>query len=271
MKSEKPAPLVSLPWPARVRSGHNGGGGRCGRERHDLPGFGARRQDRGAGALGQEGQRRSLSLSQAPGRRRQRAQARAVPGARLDVLMPRQLRPRRCRAAPSYSMMDHFAGLGFDVWSMDHEGYGHSSRTGSHAGIHGRRRGPEGGHARGRAGNRAQLRPDARAVLGRHPRRRLRGRRARTASSGSSSTPSPTPARTRRRSSAAARWPTIEGQSAPTDQPGCHPAHLRSRHARHVGPGGAQGACGLRAEIRQRGAERHLPRHGRQHADGRSR
>ena len=34
-----------------------------------------------------------------------------------------------------YSMMDHFAGLGFDVWSMDHEGYGHSSRTGSHAGI----------------------------------------------------------------------------------------------------------------------------------------
>jgi pimeloyl-ACP methyl ester carboxylesterase len=35
----------------------------------------------------------------------------------------------------SYSMMDHFAGLGFDVWSMDHEGYGHSSRTNSHAGI----------------------------------------------------------------------------------------------------------------------------------------
>src|SRR5262245_38997349 len=34
-----------------------------------------------------------------------------------------------------YSMMDHFAGLGFDVWSMDHEGYGHSSRTGGHAGI----------------------------------------------------------------------------------------------------------------------------------------
>jgi alpha-beta hydrolase superfamily lysophospholipase len=34
-----------------------------------------------------------------------------------------------------YSMMDHFAGLGFDVWSMDHEGYGHSSRTGSHGGI----------------------------------------------------------------------------------------------------------------------------------------
>jgi len=35
----------------------------------------------------------------------------------------------------SYSMMDHFAGLGFDVWTMDHEGYGRSTRTESHAGI----------------------------------------------------------------------------------------------------------------------------------------
>jgi pimeloyl-ACP methyl ester carboxylesterase len=36
---------------------------------------------------------------------------------------------------PGYSMMDHFAALGFDVWTMDHEGYGFSSHTGSHAGI----------------------------------------------------------------------------------------------------------------------------------------
>ena len=28
-----------------------------------------------------------------------------------------------------YSMMDHFARLGFDVWTMDHEGYGHSQKT----------------------------------------------------------------------------------------------------------------------------------------------
>ena len=34
-----------------------------------------------------------------------------------------------------YSMMDRFASLGFDVWTMDHEGYGRSSRTESHAGI----------------------------------------------------------------------------------------------------------------------------------------
>jgi alpha-beta hydrolase superfamily lysophospholipase len=34
-----------------------------------------------------------------------------------------------------HSSMDHFAGLGYDVWTMDHEGYGFSSRTSSHCGI----------------------------------------------------------------------------------------------------------------------------------------
>ena len=28
-----------------------------------------------------------------------------------------------------YSMMDHFARRGYEVWTMDHEGYGHSDRT----------------------------------------------------------------------------------------------------------------------------------------------
>jgi pimeloyl-ACP methyl ester carboxylesterase len=34
-----------------------------------------------------------------------------------------------------YSVMDHFARLGFDVWTMDHDGYGRSSRTSSNADI----------------------------------------------------------------------------------------------------------------------------------------
>ena len=34
-----------------------------------------------------------------------------------------------------FSAMDHFAGLGYDVWTMDHEGYGFSSRTPSNSGI----------------------------------------------------------------------------------------------------------------------------------------
>jgi pimeloyl-ACP methyl ester carboxylesterase len=36
---------------------------------------------------------------------------------------------------PGYSMMDWFAGRGFDVWTMDHENYGRSSRTGSNSDI----------------------------------------------------------------------------------------------------------------------------------------
>lgn len=35
----------------------------------------------------------------------------------------------------NYSMMDYFARLGFDVWTMDHEGYGHSDRTSGLSGI----------------------------------------------------------------------------------------------------------------------------------------
>jgi len=34
-----------------------------------------------------------------------------------------------------YSAMDHFANLGYDVWTMDHEGYGFSSRTAGNSGI----------------------------------------------------------------------------------------------------------------------------------------
>jgi pimeloyl-ACP methyl ester carboxylesterase len=34
-----------------------------------------------------------------------------------------------------YSFMEHFARLGFDVWTMDHEGYGHSDRTSSNSDI----------------------------------------------------------------------------------------------------------------------------------------
>lgn len=34
-----------------------------------------------------------------------------------------------------YSMMDHFAALGFDVWTMDHEGYSRSSRTDGNSDI----------------------------------------------------------------------------------------------------------------------------------------
>ena len=36
---------------------------------------------------------------------------------------------------PGYSMMDWFAERGFDVWTMDHEGYGRSTRTGRYSDV----------------------------------------------------------------------------------------------------------------------------------------
>ena len=36
---------------------------------------------------------------------------------------------------PDYSLMDAFARLGFDVWTMDHEGYGRSARTDGNSDI----------------------------------------------------------------------------------------------------------------------------------------
>jgi pimeloyl-ACP methyl ester carboxylesterase len=35
----------------------------------------------------------------------------------------------------NYSMMDHFARLGYEVWTMDHEGYGHSQKTAGNSDI----------------------------------------------------------------------------------------------------------------------------------------
>ncbi len=35
----------------------------------------------------------------------------------------------------NYSMMDHFARLGYEIWTMDHEGYGHSQKTAGNSDI----------------------------------------------------------------------------------------------------------------------------------------
>jgi alpha-beta hydrolase superfamily lysophospholipase len=44
-------------------------------------------------------------------------------------------RPSFDLAVPGYSMMEDFASHGFDVWTMDHENYGHSSRTRTNSDI----------------------------------------------------------------------------------------------------------------------------------------
>ena len=116
-----------------------------------------------------------------------------------------------------YSMMDVFARYGFDVWTMDHEGYGRSVAHRRQFRHRQRCRGPESGDGGGRARNRARRgaissanRP-ARCARRRSPSRRrsmpaaLYWRRI------------PTPAKARRRwQSAPSRWSI----TAPTT-PGC--------------------------------------------------
>lgn len=54
-----------------------------------------------------------------------------VHGSSLSAVPSFDLRiPRR-----DYSVMDRFAKLGFDVWTLDHEGYGRSSRTDSNSDV----------------------------------------------------------------------------------------------------------------------------------------
>ena len=91
-------------------------------------------QDQGARALGDEGVGEALSLPQAPG----------CPVDRLEPVLflvhgstfsSRGSYDLRVPGRTGYSAMDHFAGLGYDVWTMDHEGYGFSSRTSGNSGI----------------------------------------------------------------------------------------------------------------------------------------
>ena len=58
----------------------------------------------------------------------------AVPGARLVEFLALELRPQRSRQG-EYSLMNVMAGYGFDVWTMDHDGYGRSGSSGNNSDI----------------------------------------------------------------------------------------------------------------------------------------
>jgi hypothetical protein len=68
-----------------------------------------------------------------------------------------------------YSAMDHFTGLGYDVWTMDHEGLWLLLAHIGQLGHPGRCRGPQGCAAARRAAHRQGLGLHVRRVLGRHP------------------------------------------------------------------------------------------------------
>ncbi len=96
--------------------------------------------------------------------------------------------------AGEYSLMNVFARAGFDVWTMDHEGYGRSSRTDGNSDI---ASGVEDLTAAGRPSSISSANPRARCVPAPSPWC------SPTASSGSCSRPSPGPARARPRSASA--------------------------------------------------------------------
>src|SRR5262249_46725593 len=75
-----------------------------------------------------------------------------------------------------YSLMNVFARYGYDVWTMDHDGYGYSGSSGNNSDVASSVEDlGAGGGARDRAGEDAFLRH----LIGRHPRRRVRAGRAR--------------------------------------------------------------------------------------------
>ncbi|MFN7086761.1 MAG: alpha/beta hydrolase [Burkholderiales bacterium] len=74
---------------------------------------------------------------------RKRATAPEKPAAALPVLFLVHGSSNSGRSAfdlqvpgrADYSLMDHFAGLGYDVWTVDHEGYGRSDKTAGNSDI----------------------------------------------------------------------------------------------------------------------------------------
>ena len=97
-----------------------------------------------------------------------------------------------------YSMMDAFARYGFDVWTMDHEGYGRSSRTDGNSDIASGVEDLKAAMARRRARNRPDAMPFPRRIIGRAARRGVRHRGARACRPAGAGRASPTPARARR-------------------------------------------------------------------------
>ena len=88
-----------------------------------------------------------------------------------------------------YSMMNVFARYGFDVWTMDHEGYGRSSRTGGNSDIASGVEDLKAGVQRGSEGDRRAEDAFLRRLVGRSARRRPMPWRSRSAPTGSSSAP----------------------------------------------------------------------------------
>ena len=169
-----------------------------------------------------------------------------------------------------YSMMNVFARLGYDVWTMDHEGYGKSSRTSGNSDIASgvedlkaaiptvvKETGRDKVHMYGTSSGaiRAAAYAMVAAGAGRPPgavRLHLQGRE--------------------RADPAAARQAAriLQDPQHPAARPRHDRVDLHPRRARlELRSGSRQGAGRLRAAIRRPGADRHLSRHDLEAAAGR--
>ena len=106
-----------------------------------------------------------------------------------------------------YSFMNIFARHGYDVWTMDHDGYGHSGSSGNNSDIASGVEDLKAAIPVVVQGDRAAADAFLRHVVGRDPRRRLCAGRSRSMSASSCCPPSPTRAAARRRSPGATRAP----------------------------------------------------------------
>ena len=107
-----------------------------------------------------------------------------------------------------YSVMNLMARAGYDVWTMDHDGYGHSGSSGNNSDIASGVEDLKAAIPVVVEGNRPAEDAFVRPVVGLDPRRRLRDGRARAASTAWCSRPSPTRATARPRSRGGGRGST---------------------------------------------------------------
>ena len=170
-----------------------------------------------------------------------------------------------------YSTMNLFARAGYDVWTMDHDGYGYSEFIRQQFRHRQRRRRPQGRDSGGGEGDRPAEDAFLRPVVGLDPRRRLRDGRAGAGRPAGAGCLHLQGQGLRRDGPAAqadrgtARQPAQQARRR-HDPLGLHPRRprrgLRSRADR--------GDRRDRDEARRHDPERHLSRHGGQPAAGRS-
>ena len=170
-----------------------------------------------------------------------------------------------------YSLMNVLARYGYDVWTMDHDGYGHSGSSGNNSDIASgvedlkaampvvtKETGQQKAHFYGTSSGGIRAAAYAQAQPERVGRLMLcaftyKGNGAAEIE------------RRRKKIDAAARQPAPQARRR-DDPLDLHPR----RPSRLLRPGDGRGADRRRDEIRQRGAERHLSRHGGEPADRRS-